>query len=153
MQQKKIEKHENLNFGVLCASDKKRHDKKNFSQQIFQSFLFIDEKMILNLFFCFLFVNLAKNEEFSADYIGDNDHFDVIYNLHNENVEEQLQKLLQEAPQRVYSMKTVDQEDYQCILPVVERMASFFKMKIDIKLEIFRHKKGFLNILVQVQLI
>ncbi|KAE9552247.1 hypothetical protein FO519_004556 [Halicephalobus sp. NKZ332] len=60
--------------------------------------------------------------EFSADYIGDADNFYIRYSLRNDNVESQLQKLLKEAPDRVVSMKTAEQEEYKCVLPTIERV-------------------------------
>ena len=82
--------------------------------------------MFIYLFVYLISCNFVVSTEFSADYIGDVDNFHISYSLRNDNVESQLQQLLKDAPERVVSMKTADQEEYKCILPVVERVVGLF---------------------------
>ena len=84
--------------------------------------------MFIYLFFYLVLFGLAVSTEFSADYIGDVDNFHISYNLRNDNVESQLQQLLRDAPERIVSIKTAEQEEYKCVIPVVERVVSSFPL-------------------------
>lgn len=78
--------------------------------------------MLLLSFLSYLLLLIIPSlaSEFSADFIGDLEHYSIAYNLYSDGIKEQFDKIIQETPERIVTMKTADQQDFQCILPSIE---------------------------------
>ena len=107
----------------------------------------IFNNMHLPFLIYFLLLIPSLNSEFSADFIGDLNHYSIAYNSKLASDQQQLDAIFEEAPERIVSLKTADLEDYTCILPVAENKVCLnIALASEINSQVFRGKRKLMNI-------